>query len=119
MSRTDTHRPFKAQVADSPRAWHDHTNGECNLPTLEEWAKMTRRAQREWKSCTWQPSNWNTYKGFRRYKGEGEWVARSKTRKARNDWRSEGMSDLYDTLAEKQEDEDNYREGCMWCCNDN
>jgi hypothetical protein len=81
MSKTDKHRPFRAQVPDSPREWHDHTNGVCDLPTLEEWQKMTRKQQHAWKSCGWQPSNWHTYKGFGRTKGERYWMDEERKRK--------------------------------------
>lgn len=81
MSKTDKTRPFKAQVPDSPREVHDHSKGECDLPTLEEWRKMSRKGI--WRTnCTWQPSNWRTYKGFKRSAGEKFW--RSEDRKRRD-----------------------------------
>ena len=82
MSKTDKTRPFRAQVPDSPREWHDHTNGVCDLPTLEEWRKMTPREQWSRTHCTWQPSNWRTFKGFGRTKGERFW--RTEDRKRRD-----------------------------------
>lgn len=81
MSKTDSHRPFKAQVSDSPREYHDHAKGYCDLPTLEAWGKMSKKQQRAWKSCTWQPSNWHTYKGFGRSKGERFWMDQERKHK--------------------------------------
>jgi hypothetical protein len=80
MSKTDKTRPFRAQVPDSPRARHDHSNGVCDLPTLEEWRKMSRKAI--WRTnCTWEPANWQTYKGFGRSKGERFWNGIDRDRK--------------------------------------
>ena len=82
MSKTDKTRPFQAQVSDSPRANHDHRNGVCDLPTLEEWRKMNKKDR--WGGrygCTWEPENWRTYKGFGRTKGEQFWMKEDRKRK--------------------------------------
>ena len=82
MSKTDKTRPFQAQVPDSPYALHDHRDGVCDLPTLEEWRKMSKKDR--WGGlygCTWQPANWNTYKGFGRTKGERYWRKADRDRK--------------------------------------
>ena len=85
MSKTDKHKPFRAQMFDSHVEYHDHSKGECDLLPLDEWKKLPRRE--EWrKHCGYQPTNWHTYKGFKRNKGEGEWIATSKGRKNK-DWK--------------------------------
>ena len=91
MSKTDRHRPFKVQVSDSPREWHDHSKGPCDLLPLEEWMKLGRRQDWAYR-CGWQPSNWPTYKGFGRTTGERYW--RKKDREQR-DKRKE-MKEDYD-----------------------
>ena len=39
MSKTDKTRPWDIQATEDLREVHDHSNGECNLPTREEWIK--------------------------------------------------------------------------------
>ena len=80
MSKTDSHRPFGAQVSDTAVEYHDHTKGFCDLPPLEDWIKNPK-AYRHYKGCTWQPANWNTYKGFGRTKGERYWRKADRDRK--------------------------------------
>lgn len=114
MSKTDKHRPFEVQVSDSPREYHDHRKGFCDLPSLEEWSKENPWHKRSYGSCGWEPTNWHTYKGFQRHKGEGEWIRDTKARKYRKDWLRDEMSDLDDTL---DDDDDIY--GCAnGCCPD-
>jgi hypothetical protein len=59
--------------------------------------------------CTWQPANWHTYKGFKRNKGEGQWIADQRYRKYAD------HPDNYDLDIEEEEPEE-IIEGCMWCC---
>ena len=82
MSKTDTHRPWKVQISDSPREYHDHSKGGCDLIPLEKWMRLGRR--QDWKyRCGWQPVNWHTDVTYSRYKDS--WVGDSKTRKNK-DW---------------------------------
>ena len=86
MSKTYKTRPWQYQAMDTLIAVHDHSNGECNLPTPEEWA--AGKLMRRWKmhDCTWQPRNWATDVKFPRYKGEKDWVREVKNRKNK-DWK--------------------------------
>ena len=79
---------------------------------------MSKREQWGHKRCTWQPTNWHTYKGFRRNKGEGEWIRDLRHRKDRYASVTEGLSDHLDFVEDMWEDESNDKEGCMWCCYD-
>lgn len=86
MSRTDKTRPWQVQANEDLVAVHDHADGECNLPTREDWiaSPSVRRWSRH--DCTWQPRNWGAFKGFSRSKGEGEWRKEVKNRKYK-DWK--------------------------------
>ena len=90
MSRTDTHRPYRVQLTEKPVASHDHTNGVCDLPTLEEWTKMTRLERRRYgnHACTWEPASWHDIK-FKRNKGEGEYHAQARLRKYNLNWKKD------------------------------
>lgn len=89
MSKTDKTRPYGVNASDSPREWHDHTDGVCDLPSLEEWRKNPEK-YRGYRRCTWQPANWHTFNGFGRRKGEKFWRAEERQRKnraLRNYWK--------------------------------
>lgn len=114
MSKTDKHRPPRVQIADKYVARHDHSNGECNLPTLDRWLKEDLVRRWGMHDCYYEPRNWHTDVAFRRSKGEGEWIQRKATRKYRTDWKSEGLADLAD-LRDNEPDE--IEGGCQnGCC---
>ena len=54
MSRTDIHRPYRAQLKEHAVARHDHRTGECDLVDLDVWVKEatvdgeSMRTQRCW-----------------------------------------------------------------------
>ena len=87
MSKTDKTRPWNVQALEDLVEVHDHSNGECNLPTREEWlkTKTVRRWHRH--DCTYEPRNWNTLKAFSRYGGDKDYMA-DKTKHKYPDWKS-------------------------------
>ena len=56
MSRTRNTRPYKARK-EVYVAHHDHRNGECGLPPLDEYLKQdnNRRRGHLRTECTWWP----------------------------------------------------------------
>jgi hypothetical protein len=86
LSKTDKTKPWRVQARDTLVAVHDHSDGVCNLPTMEEW--VAQDLMRRWSrhDCVWQPRNWHTDVTFSRYSGEKDWIKKSKTRKHK-DWK--------------------------------
>lgn len=95
MSKTDKTRPFKVQALETLTEVHDHSDGECNLPTPEEWLHMSIYDRRTWKrhNCYYEPRNWHTDVTFSRYKGEKEHIKNSKHRKDKHHSVEEGLQD--------------------------
>ena len=86
MSDTYKTRPYEVQATDNLIAVHDHSNGECNLPTVKEFIQNRTRPRWHRHDCYYECKNWHTDVSFSRYKGDKDWIAESKTRKYR-DWK--------------------------------
>jgi len=85
MSKTDKTKPYNIQIAEDAVPLHDHSKGACDLPTLADWTKMTRR-QRWTHSCEWQPRSWHRVK-FSRSGGEKDYLADKRKHKY-PDWKN-------------------------------
>lgn len=88
MSKTDKTRPAKVQMLDNLREYHDHTDGECNLPTVDEWLRMNKRDRRTWgmHHCYYGPKNWHTDVTYSRYGGDKDYMAEKRQHKY-PDWK--------------------------------
>jgi hypothetical protein len=86
MSKTDKTRPARVQIA-----YVKDKHGEAHI-------------------------NWHTDVAWRRYKGDGEWTNEIRHRKDRYYSITDGIMDYLDIEEEKVQDEDDHKEGCMWCC---
>ena len=61
MSRTRSHQPYRARFNRQrrPRQVHDHREGPCDLPALEQWQQELKKERRAWLlhqryRCSWQ-----------------------------------------------------------------
>lgn len=58
MSRTHKTAPTRVKIKNRPKEYHDHTNGVCDLPTLEEFLKNPEARAWKHKACSWE-TDWH------------------------------------------------------------
>lgn len=107
MSKTDKTKPVRVQIAENAIADHDHSKGECDLPTLADFQKMHKR-ERWALRCTWEPKSWHDIT-YARSKGERFWRTEDRKRKDSKRGKDDWTLDIED-------DEDVPLTGCQICC---
>lgn len=82
MSKTDKHVPFRVQVMRNAVPCHDHAGRDCDLrPVGQDPTQLSPKNR----GCFWTipESMWGEGL-FSRYKGEGEFIQRTRNRKVRD-----------------------------------
>lgn len=79
MSKTDKHVPFRVKVMRNAVPYHDHAERDCDLkPVGKDPAQLAPRTR----GCGWTIPDSLWHAGlFSRYKGEGEFIQRTRNRK--------------------------------------